>query len=106
MNLNSGSDDESVKLVRYRIFYTKADSERLLLEAEEIVDYPFDLATFATWKIAAVLHNHALDAKLNLSSENRKYLKVACEAIGSFPRETLQDEQRQIERLAALNRKL
>lgn len=106
MNLNSGSDDESVKLVGYMIVYTKTGSERLLLEAEEIVNDHFDLAAFATRKIAEFIHNQALDSELNLFGENRKYLQVDCEVIDEFPREKLQSERRQIETLAALARKL
>ena len=105
MNLNSGSDDEPLKLVRYRIFYTERGSERLLLEAEEVVNCPVDEPTFAAWKIAEFIHNKAPDLAIDLSGKNKKYLKCSCEVIATYPRETFQSPRRQDEILADLARK-
>ena len=88
MNLNSGSDDEPLKLVRYKIVYTGLGSERLLFEAEAVVNCPVDEPSFAARKVAEFIHNQAPDLEIDLSGENKKYLECSCEVIATYPRET------------------
>jgi hypothetical protein len=100
-----GGDD--LKVVRYRIIFTKRDYEAVLDEAdEEIVDYPTDGGSFGGLKVADFMGKLAAgavhlpiewrgrkdyppkkDGKWRIPRDDRRYIKFVYEVIRTVERE-------------------
>ena len=88
----SGDD---LKMVRYRIIFTKRDEERILQESrEELINYKTTASDFKAQKREGLVI-------VDIPDDDRKYITVMLELIGTLPKREAEYERRQA---AALDR--
>ncbi len=77
-NLN----DDSIKLVRFKVLVIKRDCERVLVEREELIQANIDNPqSYTARKIAEVIES------LGVPKDDRKYLRVWWEVLDRFRNE-------------------
>jgi hypothetical protein len=121
------SDDDMLKLVRYKVLFIKRDYEVAFDEVEELVSDDMDDTGYTAWKIAEFiqsLDHTAVPVKkwgggkdqhekpkypkhaqykngewviYKLDEDDKKYLRVYFEVLDRYPREKFKHDQRQIE---------
>jgi hypothetical protein len=91
-------NDDLIKLVKYRIVYTKPDEEEFLEEGNKLIDYPTNPAELASEVLLGWVKNHLpnpdIDEDLQ-DPKNWRYLKVRTEVIERYPSEVKYYEKRQ-----------
>jgi hypothetical protein len=115
---NMGDQDlsgEDLKIVRYRIIFTKRDFEAVLDEAEEeIVDYPTDGGSFGGLKVAEFMgklsegevplpvqwqgkgYPTRKDGKWRIPPKDRRYITFIYEVVRRVEREDAQYEKDEV----------
>lgn len=111
-------DDDTVKLVRYKILFVKPEHECAFPEEEELVSDSMDASVYAAWKIAEFMQKltngeiavpnkwmergypgseHIRAGKLiGLHQEDKKYLRVYHEVLERYQIEKSNYEEEQI----------
>jgi hypothetical protein len=111
-------NDDTLKLVRYKILFVKRDSENAFGEQEELVSGNMDASAFTARKIEEFLQKmqagevdalgklkdydakYRQDGKLiGLDKADKKYLRVFYEVLERYPREKLKCEEDQLKLL-------
>jgi hypothetical protein len=126
--------DDMLKLVRYKILFVKRDYEHAFPEKEELVSENTDESGYTAWKIAEFIQDlKNIDippkwrdkpkpypprdeigsppvedhTKINhLPEDDKKYLRVYYEVLERYPRERFRYEERQIEVLEEIAKKI
>jgi hypothetical protein len=85
-------NNDSIKLVRYKILSVKRGDERIVKDAggEELVTDNMDAAAYTAWKIAEHCN------KFQISDDDRKYLRVYFEVLETYPRQEFKYHEDQI----------
>jgi hypothetical protein len=110
-------NDDTLKLVRYKILFVKRDYEHAFPEQEELISDNMDGSAFTAWKVAQFIQSlhpdgikipdkwksYPKDAKYRknghftgLPEEDKKYLRVFYEVMERYPREKLKYEEDQL----------
>lgn len=104
-------NDDTVKLVRWRILYTRPDYEAQLFEGEELLNYRTRSDQYGGQVMARILTDAAYvnripaDVAADLADpRNRRYLRVSLEVLDRFPKEETSYDRRQTEALEGLQR--
>lgn len=114
------SDEDVLKLVRYKILFIKRDYEHAFEEREDLVADPMDASAFTAWKVAEFIQSLGNektpvpdkwkdypekkyrktkpegDVLIGFDSDDKKYLRVYYEVLDRFPREKFKHDEEQI----------
>jgi len=93
---NKDLNNNNIKLVKYTIVCIDRKHERVLHVDERIVIDSMSHAAFASWMIADYLQSE------HISDEEKKYLRVSFNVLGSWRREAIAYKERQIEVLGQI----
>jgi hypothetical protein len=103
-----GGDD--LKVVRYRIIYTKRDHEAFLEDGDMLIDYRTNAGELGGLIIASFMEKVQkkqikLPSKVgnDISVDDRRYVKVTVEVVGRFPRESGEYDRRKIQELEGIH---
>jgi hypothetical protein len=104
-----GGDD--LKVIRYRIIYTKRDHEAFLEDGDTLIDYRTTAADYGGLLICSFMEKVAkgeikLPAKVGktISQEDRRYVRITLEVVDRFPRESGEYDRRKVQELASIHR--
>jgi hypothetical protein len=103
-----GGDD--LKVIRYRIIYTKRDHEAFLEDGDTLIDYRTTAADYGGLLICSFMEKVAkgqiqLPAKVGkISEEDRRYVRITLEVVDRFPRESGDYDRRKVQELASIHR--
>lgn len=125
--LDTNLQDDSLKLVRYKILFVKRGYEYAFPEQEDLVVDNMDGAAFTAWKIAEFIQNlgmmntkvpdkwHDYPKQVYVSDDNhlkgfdpddKKYLRVYFEVLQRYTREKFKFEEDQIQVLKEIRDKI
>jgi len=111
-------NDDTLKLVRFKVLFVKRDYEHAFPEQEELVSDNMDGTAFTAWKIAEFIQSlgrrevptprkwaekkypphHAENGALTgLPEDDKKYLRVYYEVLERYKREKFRYEEEQID---------
>lgn len=92
-------ENDRVKLVQYSIVSVKRGAEDILDRGEVIVTDEMSAEAFATWRVAVYLQT---PGHRDVKHEDKKYLRVYNNVLDSWPRESLQYEEQQLDVLRGI----
>jgi hypothetical protein len=112
-----GGDD--LKLVRYKIIFTKRDQERVLKEDEELVAYKTTVADFGGQKVGQFLSeakdvaagkppppSWKVGADFKIKKGDERFVKIFVEVLDHYPKEDAEYDKQTVEALRDISRKL
>jgi hypothetical protein len=89
------SDDDlsgdDVKLVRYKLLFTKRGHERMLDNGEEVISYDTNAASYA----GRLINRHL--AESTIPDEDQRYLKVDIRVLRRFPKQSVDYDGRMVD---------
>ena len=114
--MDKALNDDSLKLVRYKILFVKRDYEYAFPEQEALVWDNLDATAFTSWKIAEFIQslgrakttspwrNYPSEDKglrkdgmlLGFPEDDKKYLRVYYEVLERYPREKFKHDEDEV----------
>ncbi len=105
---DSNLNDDMVRLVKYRIVFTKPDHEDVLSSKEETINYRTSVEQYAGLQMARLMVEVYADPnhkyRFLLEKANQRYVKVSVEVLDRFPKEDEYFERRQTEAWERISR--
>jgi hypothetical protein len=93
---SSGTDtlcNDDIKVVNYKVVFTKPNNERVLTSGEDIIGYRTDLATYSGLKIARYLERNS-EA---IPEEDQHYIRVHVDVIHHYAKEREDFDQKRVD---------